>query len=554
MTTRQHTVVACVMALTCLFALRLTSVEIQPWDEGLYAVRAQSIVIYGTWFDQTDHAIGGLYSSTPPPMVPWALAVAMHVFGPSVAAIRIVGVLCSGVSLLLLYGIARRMMSFQSAIIAMCVLAGCLHWVTYSRQAMTEVPLMMFTLLAFWSALRAVESTRTRTAWLFAMLAGLAFGAALLTKMTVSFVPVLFFGVLAIRSIRSRPSLAIAVLIGVAVATPWYATMIAQHGAAFAQALFLPQVASVVEGNARALGVLYYINQLVVAHPLLLAALAYLLVAGIKRRLLPPSTNAASLIVLLWFVLGLIVFSAAPTKNPHYVVMLLPASVLLAIYSLERLLESGSRRMIVVIYSGIVVATMWSVLPGLRGSLRTLVMDPLTMPILALGVLVLALPFILPTRIVAALSVRAYKPVVYGACGVMLLRAVMFIAVDPPRMINGGREIAGHLLDSPAHSFGYLYHRHNDGDQYNPQIAWYTAGWMAGWLPGRTVQPFALPASTVDENMLAIASASGTPFIVYYHPGQPVEEQRRVAQLLGSSYEIVTTSAEHYTLYGLARR
>lgn len=554
MSNRQHTVIACVLALTCLYALRLSSVEIQPWDEGLYAVRAQSIVLFNSWLDQTDHAIGGLYSSTPPPFVPWAVALFMNVFGPTTSAIRIFGVLCSGVALLLLYGIARRMMPFQSAILAMCVVAGCMHWATYARQAMTEVPLMTFILLSIWSALRLTESTKNRSTWFFAVLAGVGFGAALLTKMTVSFLPLFVFGYLAVRSRRTLLPLAVSVVVGLLIAAPWYGTMIAHHGAEFWQALLVPHATTTVEGNARSLGVLYYVNQLAVAHPVLLAAFAYVFLAVGKRRWLPLRSNDAAIITMVWFVLGVIVLSLAPTKNPHYVVMLIPPAVLMAVFGIERLLEGGSRRMVVFVYSAVAAATMWSVLPGLRGSIRTLVLDPSMIPFIGMVVLLLALPFVLPKRIIAELAVRAYRPVVYGACGVMLLRTVMFIAVEPPRMINGGREIAGYLMDSPAHSFGYLYHQHNAGDVYNPQLAWYTAGWMTGWLPGKTVQPYAMPALQADENILAVASASGTPFIVYYHPGQSVDEKRRVAQVLSSSYEIMSTSSEHYTLYAYKHR
>ena len=56
---RQHTATAFILALVCLYAIRLTSIEVQPWDEGLYAVRGQSIAQFGNWADQTQHTIGG---------------------------------------------------------------------------------------------------------------------------------------------------------------------------------------------------------------------------------------------------------------------------------------------------------------------------------------------------------------------------------------------------------------------------------------------------------------------------------------------------------------
>jgi len=546
---RQHTVFACVLALTCFYALRLASVEIQPWDEGLYAVRAQSIVVYGSWVDQTDHTIGGLYSSTPPPLLPWAIASSMQVFGPSIAAVRVFTVLCSGVALLLLYGVARRMMSYQSSILAICVVATCMHWTIYARQAMTEVPLMTFVLLSIWSALQAVDSTSKRNMWLYGVLAGVGFGAALLTKMTVSFFPLLVFVFLMWRRRSTILPLSLAILIGLALSAPWYVSMIVHHGSQFSNALFAPQLVGDVESTTRSLGFLYYANQLIVSHPMLIVAFIFVLIIAWKRHLVPPLSNLSAGISLVWFLASLIIFSAAPTRNPHYVVMLIPAAVLVAMYGMERILEGGAHRLVVFVYSTIIVSSMWALLPDVRTNVRSSALDPYMPLLLGVGLLLLVMPLILPKRSLVMLSVRAYRPVVYAVCGVLFLRTVSMIATTPPSAIQGGREIALHVVDSPAHSFGYLYHARNNGDVYNPQLAWYTAGWMAGWLPGKTVQSYALPAQRADENILAVASASGTSFIVYYHPGQSIEEQRRVADLLQGSYDLVPTEAEHYTLF-----
>jgi len=43
MTARHHTVLATLLVLGGLFVMRLTNVEIQPYPEGLYALRGLSI-------------------------------------------------------------------------------------------------------------------------------------------------------------------------------------------------------------------------------------------------------------------------------------------------------------------------------------------------------------------------------------------------------------------------------------------------------------------------------------------------------------------------------
>ena len=116
-------------------------------------------------------------------------------------------------------------------------------------------------------------------------------------------------------------------------------------------------------------------------------------------------------------------------------------------------------------------------------------------------------------------------------------------------MIRGGREIASVLNESTARSFGYVYHEQNAGDKFNPQLAWYTDGWMAGWISGRTVSPFAMNRDAANDVYLSQAATSGLPYIVYYHPGVSSQIQERVGSVLQLGYNKVYTASKHYTLY-----
>ena len=64
--------------------------EVQPWDEALYCVRANACLQFGAWLDQTQYAVGGLYSSTHPPLLIWLMAGFVKLFGERKAKRRLV--------------------------------------------------------------------------------------------------------------------------------------------------------------------------------------------------------------------------------------------------------------------------------------------------------------------------------------------------------------------------------------------------------------------------------------------------------------------------------
>ncbi|MBU3742636.1 MAG: hypothetical protein FGM24_10190, partial [Candidatus Kapabacteria bacterium] len=479
MTQRGHTVVATIMVLTGMLFLRIGSAEVQPWDEGLYAMRALAIVEHDAWMDQTPYAVGGLYSSTPPPLTSWAVAASIHALGPSPTSLRLYGVLCSALAMAMLYLVMRRIVTFEHAMLAVVVLASALPWWWYARQAMTEVPLMAFTLTALWAAIKLQEGWK----W-GAMVFAAAFGSALLTKMAVSLLPILFIIPVALHHRRNfvMVMLCLVGLVGgIAMAAPWYMHMAATYGNDFLLALTVPQARDVVEGNAGRIGPLYYANQLPVAHALTAVALIYVAAAVVHRRLLPERRQVAALLSVGWYVLAMLLFSVSATKNPHYVVMLLPPAVITAVYGLERLLMHATRRTMVAVYGIVLATSVWSLLPELRASLRYVFVDTWVAAGVGLMVALTALPWLLPRRVVDRASVSLFKPVVYGVCAAMVARLLWMSLQGYPAEIRGGREVARVLLGGSARTFDYVYHRHNGGDAFNPQLDWYLHGWMSGW-------------------------------------------------------------------------
>lgn len=530
--------VALILAIVGLYMVRLQSVEIQPWDEGLYAARGESIVLFNDWADQSPHTLGGLYSATAPPMVPWGVAIGIHVFGRNAVGVRFFTVLCSGVALLMLMLIARKFVSYNSAVLSVCLLGSSITWTVYSRQAMTEVPLMAFILVSLYGLLE-------RRWWLI----GIGLGGALLTKMTVSLLPVLLAIPFVIHK-QSRFSALLGIALGTALAAPWYAFMTAAHGQEFYMAFFSPHLMGNVEAGIKSLGPLYYINQIIVGQPLAVFAFVYIIVSLVRRQARPGKADTLAWITLLWFPGTLTIFSIALTKNPHYTVMLVPPAILLAVYGVERILHTGSRRTLVAGYLVAVLAVPYSLFPSARLTIKS---DPLgiwTVAILVFAVFASIFLLTFPNRAIDALAVRGYRPVVYGITAIAFLHSISTVWKGPEGQIMGGSEVAAVLTESGSNSFVYLYHKQNDGDRYNPQLSWYTAGWMNGWLNNHLYVPASLPADSVDITTLAEVAVSNQPYVVYYHTDKQRHDVKEVIAFLAASYDVVL-NVPHYTVFAL---
>lgn len=563
MTSRQHTVIAIALVLTGVYLMHLTSLEVQPWDEGLYAVRALGIVEFDNWADQTPHSIGGLYSSTAPPFVPWMLAASIAALGPSAMALRLPIVLCSCIALFMVYLIARRLVTHEHAIVAMCMLSGALHWSVFARQAMTEVPLMMWCLIALWSAIvwnETMLSARGSAArrgfaatWWPAVVFGAALGMALMTKMVVSFLPLAFLVPLTLAHRKERQfvmHIALALTIAAAIAVPWHAMMISKHGVEFLAGVPFAHLFSTVEGNSHALGPLFYLNQLVIAHAFIVVAFLYVIMAMVKRELLPSRSQYAAVATLTWFVAAFLVFSVASTKHLHYTVMILPAAVLTAVFAAERFMLLANRRFLVVTYGVVTALTIWAFLPAAhRQAFRT---SPFDTTVLVEGLILVGVifaGFLLPAKRLPALSLQLFKPIVYGITALFLVKTVVKIIDTDVDGVRGGRAVAVQLLEKTTPTFTYLYHKRNDGDQYNPQLDWYLSGWMTNWTRARSYKPVAMPEDGVSDSSSVLGIEGHAVHVVYMHAVQPHTNRLldRVREDLLPSYE--SKDYDDYTLF-----
>ena len=527
--TLRHTAFALILFFSITLYVDMDRPEIQPWDEGLYAYRARAVLEHNVWWDQTDYAIGGLYSATYPPLTVDIMAVAMKFFPPNLA-VRLFSFLSAIASLLLIFLIARRFINAEMSLMCIIGLAVTLAWDRYARQGMTDVPVVMFSLLALWTVLKISESPKILYAILWGLLFALSFAAALMSKILVSFLPLLFVVLFLFQkfSLSSKIIAIGGVIFGIILALPWHLYMFAKYGANFGRAFLAPHIYTAVEANTRSLGVGYYINQLIVANPFFILAIIFLLIAifrfrKIYRKQLDVEKKYILVLMFVWFTGLLIVFSLSLTKLPHYLVYLTVPAVLLSAFIYEKYHELfSSEKIRWLIFSFILISLFWSLNFDLRQDIKLLLSfqkataDALVFVLIS--AILLITPLLLKKDKLNKLLNNIMPPVAYTIIIILIIRLIMFNISNNEPYILGGKYTADVLKKSGTNSFVYLYHQHNASDSLNPQLAWYTDGWNLGKLADKSFYPVPMPKDKIGIKEIQSTDLFKKSMLVYYVP------------------------------------
>ncbi len=539
--TARHTAISIIFFFSFILFIKLDMGEVQPWDEGLFAVRAQSINKYNAYWDQTQYSIGGLYSATYPPLTVWAMALNMRIFGERLIAIRLLSALCGSISLIFIFLLARRLMNSDLALLSIIALAVTGSWNYYARQGMTDIPLVAFILISLWAMLKLLESERKYQTLIWTLILALAFGAALMTKIVISFLPLLFIAVALFRKEfkRFRFPLILASVLGIGIALPWHIYMIKTHGYEFYRAFFAPHIYSSVESNSPILGLFYYLNQMIVANPFLLLGLIFIPLYYWKFR--PKiDINADEAIndkierkiqikafltevLVIWLGLGFVIFSIAQTKLPHYLLYLIPPAILLAgKYIRESEKSTINARLRWFILSFLVISIFWAFNYDLRQGIKNL----LTFREFQFQAFV----FILIAVALVGYGIRAGSSNLNNLLAVfsrklfflflifLVIRLVLSNSLYPPGNTFGAAITADNIQKFRKHTFVYVYHRHNASDSLNPQLAWYTKGWSSGQMKGHKILNVPLPKNLVNLQTIASTDILSNLMLIYQIP------------------------------------
>ena len=516
-----------ITVMAIILFINLGSGEIQPWDEGLYAIRSKSILHYNDFWDQTAYSSGGLYSSTYPPLTIWFISGAMSIFGENPFSVRLFSALCSIASLIFIFLISKRAVSFRFSVLTVILTAGTFVWDKFSREGMTDIPLTFFFILTFWSVLKLKESEERKKIILFASLFAIGFACALMTKIVISFIPLLFVIPLLFEKGNKKWFLVIASVIAIALASPWYIYMINHHGAVFYKALLVPHIYSIVETNSPNLGQLYYLNQLLVSNPFIIFAIILLLLLISKKLrtniIDPGNSNFVVYSTALWFLLTFIILSMAKTKMLHYTIYMIPPAILLIVIFLNNIkMLINKPKLIWFIFIAIITLIIWSLSPGLREDIKQILtfhqFSIHSIIFVSIIICFIVLIISLSGNIILKLSDNFSDSFIF-VCSLLLITNIIILnSYYKLGHSYGAEKAAGIVLKSNEKSFIYLYHEATSSESLNPQLAWYTNGIMNKWVNGKSCTTYPLPLTTNLADTLNKMRKIDDNIVIYYKP------------------------------------
>ena len=488
------------LAVGLLRFLNLGFEDLQAWDEAVYAVRAEGILRFGGFLDQTQFSIGGLYSSFHPPLYVWLTSISYLLFGVTEFAARFFSAVFGGLTLFVVYRLGKELHSAKAGFLA-AMLFGLNPFVTFfARQGQFDTTLVFFLSVAILFYSRLDSKRRTSSV----MLAGLAVGAALMTKVFVGLgIPLTFVLWKASAQSNKEKGLWKAFLLSLAVmiliAAPWhvYMTVVRGHG----NPLFFFDVTSLIErsfsgieSNVKPLEVFYFVNQLFVLFPLGVTWLCF----GLYRIF--KSKDRSWLLMAVWFALFFVTFSLMRTKLAVYLLpMLLPASLIAAREIVELSTGMYSNRLAAFLIGGTGISFLWASNQSWRNLTKTIAADILHGHLPDFTTMLMYLPFM-----VLLVSTVFLSFLVYNKDKLHQFRPAISILVLLPSFVlsfynvvrydqyqykDGARELAD-LIDERQPSTIVVA-----GFDRNPQLTFYLDGVDIGWRDDIRVKRVAPPAN-----------------------------------------------------------
>lgn len=306
------------LAAIVLFSLfaGLGSVPLFDEDEGAYSEVAREMIVSG---DFVTPRLNGETFFHKPPMIYWAQAASVGLFGLNEFALRLPCALASLVWALMLFRFTSRHYNGQVAWYAVLFMVTSLQTSIVAKAALADAFLNLFVTLSMFCIYDYYRHQHRRSIYLTFIFLALGF----LSKGPIAIlIPLgasgLFFGLKGRWKIWFK---AIFNPVGwgalLVIALPWYVALYRQHGPGFIDEIFfthnVARFQTAFEGHSGS--IFYYLPVILLG---MLPHTAFLLKAclGLKKMV----QNDLNLYLAVWFGFVLIFFSLAGTKLHHYIV------------------------------------------------------------------------------------------------------------------------------------------------------------------------------------------------------------------------------------------
>jgi 4-amino-4-deoxy-L-arabinose transferase-like glycosyltransferase len=477
---------ALLLAVGLIRFLNLGFLDLQAWDEALYAVRAEGILMFGGIFDQTPFAIGGLYSSLHPPLYVWLTSLSFFFFGVTEFAARFFSAFLGALTLIVIYRIGKELQHMTLGFVA-AMLYGLNSFVTFqARQGQFDTSLVFFLAISIFFYLRLESLGKTR----YAVYAGLAVGAALMTKLFVGFgIPLTFFlwKILTQGDEQKsswRPFL-LSLGVTILVAIPWHFYMTIAQG--FGNPLFLLDASAVferslygIEGNIKPLEAFYFVNQLLVLFPLGIIWFAFGLYRIFREK------DRRWMLLALWFIVFFVVFTLMRTKLSVYVLpMLVPASLIAARAILEFVSGAYSNKLAALFLGGTGVSLLWASNQEWRNLAKSIPSELLRAQLPQSSAVLTFLPFLMMLCCIVLLAYALYRNhKIYqlrNSLPTLLILSSFLVSFynivgyDQFQFNDGARDLARLVAERQPSAIVVA------GFDRNPQLTFYLDGADIGW-------------------------------------------------------------------------
>lgn len=322
------------------------SSDIQPWDEGMYALRVNSIVSFGDVLDQSSHSVGGFYSAAHPPLLIWIGSITNMIFGDHSYVYKLIVFVISLITLLMIYLTAFELYFLIPigesgketkdetggalfGLLSAMIFSGNIIFHVFSQRFQFDIPYSLLIISSFYFIILFLKTKSKK----YLVITGISFGLCLMMKILVGFIiPIVLFSFFLLSSENkvvkrfTLKSLLIITAIGILIAAPWHIYMLSKFGSSFLDYFFgfhvYKRAIEGIEQNAKTSGPLYHINYFLTIIPYSILAAKKIFIDIRKFR----SIDIYTKFIDVWFICSLAIITIFKTKLESYTfLILLPA-------------------------------------------------------------------------------------------------------------------------------------------------------------------------------------------------------------------------------------
>jgi 4-amino-4-deoxy-L-arabinose transferase-like glycosyltransferase len=462
----------------CIFKLpALFTSDIQPWDEGMYAVRVLSIHTFGDFLDQVEHSVAKFDSGSHPPLLIWIGYLSTLIFGINEFAFKIIPFVFALLCIIYISKAGKFFNSPQTGIYASLIFAGTYFFTVYSKRFQFDIPLTFFILISLYCFILFLEE-RKKSLLIFS---GIFFGLSLMTKALVGFyIPAVLFLFLIITGKKSNIKfldIFVPVIIGLIIALPWHLFMFYKYGLQFSDFILgfhlISRAVETHEGIKQT-GFYYFFNILLNNIPFGIL----LLISFVKDIRNFKHLEANKILLWIWFLAGILSITLFKTKLETYLLpFLIPACILLVLYMQDEKEKSKNEKSFIIFL--LIINVIWFLTQNNRNNIKDYLINPNIFEILIALTFSALIVFIL----FRAINKFADKANIKSLSGILIILFFIgqniFFMFKLPGTENSYilSDIKKEIDKCGRNNIVYI----STDFKYNPQFTYYFNGIDMGW-------------------------------------------------------------------------